>query len=334
MSRGIDLRRVSASKLDLALRCHWWLQGRIELPEDEPSPQAERGKAIHAALEAAALGTVIADEYAAIALRTWDAVLPLLNSCTEPPLPEAGYFYDVLTGGVREVDVDERQPGAKSNRKETEVRATLDLEWLDGDTVHVLDYKTGIARHTAEDSQQLALQALCATRYHDVQKARAGFCYVTEGEPVFEWTVFDAMDLGATEARLRALAKTKALDPRPGAHCHDLYCQARTICPAIQEQAAAIVPVERLSGKLTLAQGPAAIAAYKAARALLEDFRGKLEQLADQNDGIPLPNGKVWKGSERTRSSVRVEDLRREAPELAEKLVRVSTYREYREGKQ
>lgn len=209
-----------------------------------------------------------------------------------------------------------------------DVVGTADRIEVTDDAVIVTDHKTGSGlSYSARESWQLAFLAMCAARHFGRAKAQGRLNYIDQfraDEAELDLATFEV-------ALLAAIATERSIEPQPGAHCHDLYCPARGVCPAIREQAAAIVPVERLL--LSRERGGEALAALCAARHLCDDFKVALEALADELGGIPTAPGKVWRGVPSSRETVAVKDVRAAFGAAAEPLIKRSEFVTYREVK-
>jgi hypothetical protein len=117
----------------------------------------------------------------------------------------------------------------------TVIPGTLDLVSVEPDIVTVLDLKTG---KKVEDREQLYVQAVAATRFYDVPKARVGYLYARNtkcDEP--EWETLDADALDAHAGRLsRLMRKLPTVEPKAGDYCWK--CDSRPSCPAFGAQQA------------------------------------------------------------------------------------------------
>ena len=112
------------------------------------------------------------------------------------------------------------------------------------------------------------------------------------------------MDLLAAEERLREVHRRAwhksgqwNLDAAllsAGEHCDKKYCPASDGCPALTALAEVVIP----AAALVRSRDAEAIDAYHAAKKLLEDFKAKLEQRADELGGILLPDGRTWRKTE------------------------------------
>lgn len=225
--------RVSPSKLDLAERCSYpWTSG---LPHDAyvETESAERGKMVHAYLAARALGEKPApldDEELERAADNGAALLDAdLAAGATVLYVETTVALDLATGRGRIV-TDRRE-----HARPGELRGTVDLALraADGSLV-VRDWKTGRRGDVGAETLQLAAYALALASVHRAPAVRVELVHLLDGyEGTVDSCVYDAIDLGAALARIRAVARPPHdAEPRPGSHCRSLYCPIAQRCPA------------------------------------------------------------------------------------------------------
>jgi RecB family exonuclease len=222
-------------------------------------------------------------------------------------LPEGGqlevaYAYDPQTGTARVLGFNIGRRYVEHGLKPHEVPGTADLVGVAGDTVVLIDWKTGFYNlGPAKRAWQLRFLALCACRVLGLSKARVSFWYLKESGDIFEETAeLDAFDLDdiadevkALLARLQAAeASAPAVpDVSRGPWCR--FCESKEHCPGYRN----------LVGELVQLKNGAPLSREGRADAwmLLERVRPVFEMLDAQlrdwaiEDPIRLPDGRVVK---------------------------------------
>lgn len=317
--------RASASKAELLAACQFWARRDVKPDPYEPSQPAAIGNAVHACAGAIVRGTepdaIAACDREGVEPENVETVLAMVDALREwwPAFTAAHTFawrsevaYSLRAGdlGTEAValglDIGRRyrDHGALPG----DFTMSLDLEAVDGDTVLVVDLKTGRKPHHPEGHKQLESNALAACLAHGKRRARTGIATVTTRGVWVEWADVDAATLARTDDEIaRLLAAVPNAEPQPGPHCSALYCGSKGACPASAQAVAAIVPAARLAlgpvssadeARAWLSALPlieAACAAQKAhARAWIEANGGELD----------LGNGKVYRKATTTRESI------------------------------
>lgn len=291
---------------------------------DEPrNPYAHRGNSLHAFLADA--GNLDRDKALERVPEEHRAAAEVIDLSALPPSAQEGFAaeialaIDVRQGTARELGrgLERKYPGLGPD----ELPLTLDVLGLskDGESVLVLDYKTG---HKAVPSPrlnwQLRLGALAACLAYRRTRAMIAVVYVHEdGSAWFDKADLDAMDLALFTEELRgAVAKVKAARAQvalgqtpnvsPGEHCR--YCAAFANCPAngaiIRRLAAD--PERTLKDVTVLLTPETAAVAYqrlKVIEAAVKHAGAALYAYARENP-IPLPDGAVLGPVESSRESV------------------------------
>lgn len=269
---------------------------RVETISDD----AERGKAIHAFLEAVnrdgrekALAAVPDD------LRAACEALDTSRLPTDPArfAAEVAFAYDTVSGKARELG---RGIGRRYDVAPTEIAGTADvIALLDDDGVYVSDFKSGWSRRTAaKDSLQLRFYALAAARAYGRTRAVVQVIRVFEdGETWTDEATLDAFDLDAFALDLGALASqiegdrklyAEGVEPQQveGSHCR--WCPAFARCPA---KAALLAGPPSL--EITPEGAAAAYAKLRLYKEAVERAESILKDYARQHP-IPLPDGQVY----------------------------------------
>ncbi len=179
-----------------------------------------------------------------------------------------------------------------------EIPCTVDLVVLDGEELEVIDYKTGMMPVRAEGHAQLALCGLAAAHLWGRDRVRVTIARVrpegvTRSSVVLAGALFDE-----TAASLQYyLAGLDEAEPAPGGHC--ALCPAVSGCPAVHGLVDQIrAEVGELAGLFlgpprTNRQAARLKLAIKPLERLLNDLKGRLEQYADEHNGITMPDGSV-----------------------------------------
>jgi len=314
-----DHARLSASGLERAETC----PAAYALPKgpDTDDDSAARGRVIHRFLERAALG----EREAALE----EVPSDLFGLCAAVDVralagfePEVAFVYDVTDDTARCLGrIDHRAYG---ELLAGELPCTTDALARDPWLLSVVDYKTGFENQpAAATSFQLQTQALCAARVEGASEVGGAIVRVTEaGELVFDQVTFDAMDLDAIAARLLAVWQRveearasrragRALPVVQGRHCK--WCPAKSHCPAWAADAAEIQHagswVEAARAEL---KDPAAAGRWydrwQRGREILDAIGDLIKERAGQG-AIPLPDGRVLKASQSSRTSLHAETL-------------------------
>lgn len=219
------------SKLGLAHVCLYGFRPEVPQVERPPGPEAQVGSLYHELQECHVTGRRIEREADPILL---GKALAILNGPVKAWLDgrawtacEIGLAYDAET--------DTTTVGPRRGEDGYDacgpmiLRGTLDLVHLGDGYVDVIDTKTG--KHV-EDRSQLYGQAVAASRYYGVKRARVAYAYPRKTKfdvPELEELDENRLDYEAGRIR-RALRKLPTAEPVRGDHCW--RCNAREQCPA------------------------------------------------------------------------------------------------------
>lgn len=281
---------------------------------DEPvSQHAKAGSAVHRYLcLVAEVGAESALELIEEEYRDLCAVLDLEalpHSSPEAWAVEVAYAWDYIQDTARELY---RGSGARDygDLAPSEVPGTADLVGLDGDTVIVLDLKTGWKPlGPPAESMQLGFYAVAAARALGATKALVGFVRLRDGAPRYEYATLDELDLEAMAERLRGVVSRvgeaeadwlltgQPPTLRTGDHCE--FCPVFLCCPAkatlvreLAVQAASSDPAE-LTPVLNAEDVPQALERLWAAQDVLSRVEKTLKEYAATNP-VHLPDGSVY----------------------------------------
>jgi hypothetical protein len=230
--------RATASKAALLGKCQAWARGDAEWHEGPRDEDSERGVRLHS------LGESIikiedwppgyepeGDELVmARHLGSW-----IFNN-RKPSWNSEVAFAWLPVLDVGRVIVLEKHRGYAGVALEGEMCGTADIVSVEGDTVHIYDFKTGWDIQYAP--QQLRALALFAARAYGLERAAIHCVHVqATGVTVTgsseEEGILDMFDLQAIAGELAEL--TGAIEtstPNPGDHCAELRCPAIAMCPA------------------------------------------------------------------------------------------------------
>jgi hypothetical protein len=220
------------SRSTLLTLCGWWARDDASYPSEGPSEFAALGTEVHEAIASTVrrLTLPALSGPAAAHHRAW------FFSWWRPRQgqgwrAEIAYALNVVTGEARELELDgaRRYPRLGAGW----ICGTADAVRLDGDTVEIVDWKTGRHPPHARGNGQLYSLALAAATVYRRTRARVSIVSVTSTGCVADAHELDAFDLGAWREDLaRAHAHVPRADPEPGPHCDTLYCPARLGCTA------------------------------------------------------------------------------------------------------
>lgn len=249
------MRWPTASALERASAC----PGSCVYPHVDDlheSAPAERGNVLHAFLaDVATIGTAAALERVPLAYReTCEALdmskLPKLDPETCSPEVAFGYSLDQDMGRVLGVNVRDRAIYEKLGVRE--LGGTADFIGLAGETVIVIDWKTGRGDiPPASRNRQLRFLALAAARALGKESAKVAIVRIREdGSSFADWADVDMLDLAEIATDLRKLgmrieqaqidlARGHQPELARGPHCR--YCPAFDSCPAQAQLVRAMV---------------------------------------------------------------------------------------------
>jgi hypothetical protein len=224
---------------------------------------------------------------------------------------EVAFAWDWLAGTGRELY---RGSGARlyPALEPTELAGTADLVGLDGQTVIVLDLKSGWADlGRPEDSAQLQFYAVCAAAAYGASEAIVGFIRLVDGEPRYQQARLDAFALADATVRLQAIVDRCLQDeaeyraeglaiPVTGEHCK--YCSAFLRCPAKATLAGQLAVSGTDLPALTVENAPLALERLWAAQEVLAKVEKAINELATSTP-LRLSDGRIYGAVEATKES-------------------------------
>lgn len=315
---------ITASSLSRRLNC----PGSSVLPRAENSNiWASAGREEHAEL---------ADQLLAGTLPEWIARIMPPN-----PRSEVALAFDVATRVGR--IIGENLDRSYGDVAPFEIVGSADVMGVDGDTVVVIDFKTGHNDvESAATNPQLAFYCLAAARALGKSKAIARIVYTRTCR--VDEAMLDALDLAAFGDRLEQLhIRTAALQEaknrgetistHEGSWCR--YCPSTPYCGAknallvqVAEKGLAVI------GDTTLTPERARAGYEEIVRVeqLVKDARKRLETYVDENGPIDLGGGRMFgryvrQGNERLSGDVAVKAIAEVVGESAEEFCSVAIER-------
>ncbi len=156
----------------------------------------------------------------------WLATLP------PPTEVEVPILYNTETGQSRIAEID--GPRGYKGVGPPDIPTTLDLLWVDGDHVIVVDLKTGQPRYAHQE--QLDIQALAAARLFGKPRAEVGFLFARKTKVIPpDWRRIDDLEGEAflASAVMRSLPTSR---PTPGPYCWT--CPISQTCPEMERRSA------------------------------------------------------------------------------------------------
>lgn len=288
--------------------------------EETASYAAERGRAIHAFLCAVAnIGREKAVEAMPDTFRAECEVIDLERMPHATPDAwafEVGLAWDWETDTARELfrNTDSRD---YSGKRPTELCGTADVLGVTGDSVIVLDVKTGYFPLGApEKSLQLLSYAVAAARAYGKANALVGWIRLRDEQPYFEQAFVSMLELDQAAARMRATVDAAmagemlfGLDPSTlaltvGPHCK--FCPSFRVCPANVSLLGELVRVGDRKQNLPVldaSTAPQILMRAEAAQKVLDQVVETVKTYAESHP-FDLPNGDRYGKTGSTREKL------------------------------
>lgn len=148
---------------------------------------------------------------------------------------EMAFAYDPATGAGRVLGYDLGRKYAEAGLLPHEIAGSADLVWMSGETVVVVDHKTG---RSITDSVWPQMSWLCvmAARALGAWAARAVIWHATDYGIIEYEQHYDDVALARIADGMRVnIAAVPDSWPTPGEWCSSLYCNAREACLPYQQ---------------------------------------------------------------------------------------------------
>lgn len=203
---------------------------------------------------------------------------------------------------------------------------STDVLWVEGDTVYVLDWKTGYNDvEPAATNGQMWGCALAACRALGKTRAVVRLVYTNQGDRCDEYAL-DALDLADFAKRLERLhvhvtelqamkARGEILPTREGSWCR--YCPSKAQCPSknallvqVAERGLAVIG----DSEMTPERARTGYEQIVRLESLVKDARKRLETYVDEQGPIDLGGGRMFgryvrEGNERLSGDVAVKAI-------------------------
>jgi len=323
----MNLVKHSGSRSELARHCTYWMRGDVAWTDGD-SPEASKGREIHAAAARYVSGEVIEPfedpelrmmfgrlrDWLERASRGLIGMRPELAIAYDPAADTARVLEDPPGEDARWYAVPELR--AKYGVKEGEIPMRLDLlcRGVDqhGAFVRYVEYKCHFGPDHVDAEAQAQTGALFAARAFGVTRAKATVVHVWADREVLEEPYeLEEFELDAEAFELAKLASAPAAaDANEGPWCEERHCGARAACKATAEyaeSAVALLPAEQLvrvrnlekpiASDADAAEKLVAMKLFKAyAEERLEAYEREVKAWADARGGFPVGKGQVYAG--------------------------------------
>jgi CRISPR/Cas system-associated exonuclease Cas4 (RecB family) len=216
--------RLSASRADRFVNCPGSVQLENRMAYEASGPAAQWGTDVHELSESIMRNEEVnAAKYEQEQIDMAHAYIKYIDAIADSPRKK-----------LIEVSVDE---GLKSLHPA--LGGTADAVIVDGNTMHVVDLKTGRVFVNAEENLQLMTYALGAMRQFNAPAAIEVVLHIFQpraGSTTWHTTGARLIEHGLQLKRAAELALSKDAPTNPGSsQCK--YCRAKPICPSLREQA-------------------------------------------------------------------------------------------------
>lgn len=147
---------------------------------------------------------------------------------------EMAFAFDPRTGQARILGYDLGRKYKEAGLLPHEIAGSADVVWMSGETVVVVDHKTG---RSISDSvwPQMRWLSVMAARALGAWAARAVIWHATDYGIIEYEQHYDDIELARIADGMRDdIAAVPDSWPTPGPHCDSMYCSARAACPLYQ----------------------------------------------------------------------------------------------------
>lgn len=328
------LTLLSGSKLHIASLCVWWAQPGIPQADVGPSEERAVGTAIHRCIQNY-IGSGVAGVGAVITgLPEHDArtVANLYNAwCSEYSSQlgaqwcgiarcEVTYAFNAETRVVRELGANLERRYEEAGLLHEEIPVTVDLVVACEGRVEVYDWKTGAQRNRESilTHAQLRAGGFCAARVIGAASVTIVASYIDADGVSEERDDLSEFEFAAIEEELAALylSVRRSPQPKPGAHCAELWCPAITSCPAVQRANEELARGESEPNTALVVPNAAAIRTKEQAAqmyTLLSQYDAfseacwrALKAFVDAHGEVPLGDGRAYSAIEASRDTIRL----------------------------
>jgi hypothetical protein len=330
------MKNVTGSRLPILQRCQYFARDDVSYTAPESGAAAGRGNDMHDAIDKRDLTGVAFEDIQAV-----QRGIDYLDS-----LRAAGWTVETeVPLALNYVIGEGRRMKSSGHRDYTDLRPNeipLTVDYMattvvlgDGEEVlmvEVGDWKTGYGAHVDKTSENWQLGAACAAlsaMYGD-STVTAKVHYL-DNDYVDSWT-FSAMEAQRFGIWIKnRVEMTPGAQPSPGDHCK--YCPARVECPKTVSAIQQLIP-EKVDWRLdrsTLENDAAMAMMLPALKGAVEAVEKALK--ARSKEGLPLPNGKVWKPILQTRQGYDAKRMAEALGPRAEEFRTKSEFEVYRQVK-
>jgi hypothetical protein len=157
---------------------------------------------------------------------------------------EPAYAWDPVADTARRLGVDIGRTYALHGMKPHEIGGTLDVEYVDGDTIYVYEFGTG--HDVSHKHEQMRLQCAVAALAHGCTRAVGQVVrFADDGAYPSQPVELDEFALAAIRGEFaELLSQVEGSEPAPGDHCS--RCSLAPVCPAAASIVQALIPAEAL----------------------------------------------------------------------------------------
>lgn len=157
---------------------------------------------------------------------------------------EPAYAWDPVADTARRIGVDIGRTYNLHGKLPTEIGGTLDVCFVDGNTVYVYEFGTG--HDVSHKFEQLRLQCAVAALAHGCSRAVGQVVrFADDGAYPSQPVELDEFALAAIRGEFAEyLSEVDGSEPVPGEHCS--RCNLAPVCPAAASIVAGLIPAEAL----------------------------------------------------------------------------------------
>lgn len=307
--------KVTASRTALWLLCGYSAREDVPRDPDRPNEYRNFGLAVHDALETFRQGwepdlLTIADkrELTAAQRLAFPRAVEALQEYRVPMFAasEVAWALDLDTGAGRELGRNigraYKEHGARDG---IDFCGSADLAWWATTNahqgyIHVLDLKSGYEGLVEDHKPQLMSNAAALASAWGARGAILEVLHLFNGEVKIDSQIVEDYELEAHVAVLQARRReTPTAEPVPGPHCRDKYCTAVGSCPVGQRAIAALVPVDRLTVKLSgkiesAAEAAARVAILPLLKERVQRYEAECRDWEREHGPVQLADGRWW----------------------------------------